>query len=261
MKRFKLCISIAFLSYIGSNCIVAQNTDYQQPIFNIHQQETKESQEIYSILFEILADNRESVVKHMFYPFCRTYPLSSIKNEEEMLAYYDNIFNDDVKKKISEYTEIWDIGWRGMCMGNCLFGYFYDEGFKIYAVNYDSPYEQALIAQEIEKQKSNLHPSVREFIYPIELTCTSQYLIRIDKIEDGGYNDSICDDKYRLVCWAENKEFTDIPDIVVTNGTLNLHGTMQLYEYTFIDGEYKYILSEGEGLEIYKNKELILRDK
>ena len=253
MKNIIIGIIVIFTLHM----MASQTVSAQQPDFSLTNQE---AQPIYAILFDILSNNRESVVKHIFYPFERSYPLAPIKNANEMLAYYDNVFTDDVIKNITKNSEIWSIGWRGINIGDCLFGDFYDDGFKIYAVNYDSPQEQSLANQTIEKQRAQLHPSIREFIIPMDVIHTSKYIIIIHKVKEGDDEESFEDDVYRYACWKANKELIEEPDLILYNGVLKLEGTMQLFKYTFTNGIYKYIVDQSFGLEVYKNNKLILQD-
>ena len=67
MKNIIIGIIVIFTLHM----MASQTVSAQQPDFSLTNQE---AQPIYAILFDILSNNRESVVKHIFYPFERSYP-------------------------------------------------------------------------------------------------------------------------------------------------------------------------------------------
>lgn len=203
-------------------------------------EEDNELSQSNAILFNILTDNKEAVADRIFYPFQRQYPLPSIKNKEEMLQYYDIIFTDELKQHIVQNNEMHSIGWRGISICNGLMaGYNYEEGF--------------IREQTIEERKANLHPSVQNFITPINIYRTKKFTIMIDKVSEEANG-------YRYACWRAGTDMKDTPSLVLYNGTVEAHGSMGLASFTFSNNVYKYVVDENGSLFVYKNGTLILED-
>lgn len=214
----------------------------------------KEISQIHDILFNILNDNRDAVADHIFYPFQRKYPLPWIKNKEEMLQSYDIIFTDELKQKIVENSKIHSIGCRGMAICDYLMcGKTYDDGFKIYDIYMESAEEKALWEKAMVERKANLHPSVQDCIEPIRIYRTKKFTIMIDKVSEK-------ENGYRYACWRAGTDMKDTPSLVLYNGTVDVQGSIRLTSYTFTNNIYKYVVDEAEGLFVYKNEKLILKD-
>lgn len=89
-----------------------------------------------------------------------------------------------------------------------------------------------------------LNPSLRQF-EALETYATSpDYLIRIDKLEEGNY---------RYSSWEMESTMSDIPDLVISGGKL-IKG-----RYEFSNEGYKYVLDTDEyKLRVYHHDKLIL---
>jgi hypothetical protein len=218
--------------------------------------EEKETVQIHAILFNILSGKKEVVADHLFYPMYRRYPMPPIRDKAAMLDYYDIIFTDELKQRIVENCEIHSIGWRGMAICDCLMsGMTYDDGFKIYDINLESPEEKALWEKAIENRKAQLHPSIQKFIYPCDIIHTKKFTIMIDKVSEK-------EDGYRYACWKAGSDFKEKPRLVLYNGTLDIVGSMQLFRYSFSNKAYDYIIDQSLGsLFVYENGKLILEDE
>ena len=206
-------------------------------------------------------NNKECVAKKASYPFKREYPIPSIKNKQEFLNRYSQIFDEKLVKSLSTSTlSDWsDMGWRGLMYGQGKVWLDFDG--KLIAVNYQSKIEEEEKTKLIEKEKSNIHSSLRTYKNPAYILETKKFRIRIDELEN-----SI----YRYASWSIDHSMQDKPDLILKNGELTFDGSGGNHNIEFKNGEYVYqcsiIVMGGEGsspayLTIYKGEKEILSQK
>lgn len=85
------------------------------------------------------------------YPIMRTYPTKWIEDSLEMLSFFP-IMADDSLKNVLKRTKPSDweqVGWRGYTFANGE--YFWDEGYALSAINYESKQELAIREALIQK--------------------------------------------------------------------------------------------------------------
>ena len=180
----------------------------------------------------IKMDKKEKIASMISYPFDREYPIPSIKNKQEFLSRFNDIFDDNFKKIIikSNPSKDWsEMGWRGIMLNNG--DLWLDFKGRLIGVNYQSEFEKKLKVNLIADDKKNLHPSLSQFSRPLYILETSKFRIRID---DLGNN------KYRYASWPINKPMTDKPDIVLQNGQFIADGSGGNCSYQFKNGDYLY---------------------
>ncbi|MGH1391471.1 MAG: hypothetical protein ACRAUZ_15135 [Aeromonas jandaei] len=200
------------------------------------------------------ARDHQALANQMKYPFKQEYPIPSIKTPAEMLTRFDEVFDDAILKSIatSQVGQDWQtMGWRGIMLGSGEVWMDFDG--KVIGINHQTAQAAKLKAELIARQKSGLHPSVREYKSPELMWQTEKFTIRIDELDDG---------HYRYASWAKGKTLADKPDLVLKNGTVRVEGTGGNHTYLFTSGPYRYecvvtVLGErgvppGE-LVVYKN--------
>ena len=200
------------------------------------------------------ARDHQALANQMKYPFKQEHPIPAIKNASEMLTRFDEVFDDAILKSIatSRVGQDWQtMGWRGIMLGSGEVWMDFDG--KVIGINHQTAQAAKFKAELIARQKSGLHPSVREYKSPELMWQTEKFTIRIDELDDG---------HYRYASWAKGKTLTDKPDLVLKNGTVRVEGTGGNHTYLFTSGPYRYecvvtVLGErgvplGE-LVVYKN--------
>lgn len=105
-----------------------------------------------------------------------------------------------------------------------------DEG-KITAVNYQSDFEKKLKKDLINKEKENLHSSLKNYKSPTYKIKTKNYLIRIDELSNK---------KYRYASWKVNEKEYSKPDIILKNGELDFQGSGGNHVIIFTNRNYTY---------------------
>ncbi|CAM3976030.1 hypothetical protein [Aeromonas bestiarum] len=205
------------------------------------------------------ARDHQALANQMKYPFKQEYPIPVIKNSSEMVARFDEVFDDAILNSIasSRVGQDWQtMGWRGIMLGSGEVWLDFDG--KVIAINHQTAQAAELKATLIAKQKSDLYPGLREYQRPELMWQTEKFTIRIDELGDG---------HYRYASWAKGKVLSDKPDLVLSNGTVRVEGTGGNHTYQFKSGPYRYecvvtVLGErgmppGE-LVVYQNEVAIM---
>lgn len=205
-------------------------------------------------------NNVNDISNMINYPLRREYPIPDIKNKKEFKQRFSEIFdkvliNQIARSKTSQWSEV---GWRGIMLDNGLVWIDSYSG-KIAAVNYESPFEKNLRKKLIQKEKENVHISLKKFKAPVYKIKTEQYLIRIDELSDG---------KYRYASWKTGRKENTLPDLILNNGELDFQGSGGNHVIIFTSGNYTYkiyrnIITEENGpeanLDVEKDGQTILR--
>ncbi|MBC6485239.1 hypothetical protein [Aeromonas hydrophila] len=199
------------------------------------------------------------LARQIKYPFKQEYPIPVIKSPSEMVARFDEVFDDAILNSIasSRVGQDWQaMGWRGIMLGSGEVWLDFDG--KVIGINHQTAQAAKLKAELIARQKSELHPSVREYKSPELMWQTAKFTIRIDELGDG---------RYRYASWAKGKTLADKPDLVLKNGAVRVEGTGGNHTYLFTSGPYRYecvvtVLGErgmppGE-LVVYQNEVAIM---
>lgn len=178
------------------------------------------------------ARDHQALANQMKYPFKQEYPIPAIKTPAEMLTRFDEVFDDVILTSIatSRVGQDWQtMGWRGIMLGSGEVWMDFDG--KVIGINHQTAQAAKLKAELIAGQKSELHPSVREYKSPELMWQTEKFAIRIDELDDG---------HYRYASWARGKTLADKPDLVLKNGTVRVEGTGGNHTYLFTSGPYRY---------------------
>jgi len=234
-------------------------TSYFLPAFS--QNGTAEYQKLISDFITCVnRHNKEVLSKKIVYPLRREYPLPPIKNKQEFLSRYNEVFDDSLVKMITTSApgKDWSkVGWRGLMLNHGQL-WLNEEG-KLIAVNYQSAVESKKRALLIEKERSLVHSSLKGFKRPVCLIETGKFRIRIDEMGDG---------HYRYASWGLKNKQSDKPDLIIENGEFIPEGTGGNHRYEFKTNGYVYNCSltvlgaELDGppaeLIIYKGEKEIL---
>lgn len=205
------------------------------------------------------ARDQQALARQIKYPFKQEYPIPVINNSSEMVARFDGVFDEAILKRIasSRAGQDWQtMGWRGIMLGSGEVWLDFDG--KVIGINHQTAQAAKLKAELIARQKSGLHPSVREYKSSALMWQTEKFIIRIDELNDG---------HYRYASWAKGKTLADKPDLVLKNGTVRVEGSGGNHTFQFTSGPYRYecavtVLGEqgmppGE-LVVYQNEVAIM---
>ena len=109
----------------------------------------------------IACGNTKALVSMMDFPIRRKYPLHDIKDANDFIQRFDEIFDKGFRERITrkESAEWYNHGYRGYCYGKSGDLWVYD---KFYLIDYYSPQEQSRYEQLVKKEMGSLHESLRE---------------------------------------------------------------------------------------------------
>ena len=199
------------------------------------EQNTLESEEIVSIkkLIELFKKvDIEGISNKISFPLDRDYPIPSIRNKEEFIQRFHEVFDQKLIDKIaqSDISQWTEVGWRGVMLDNGVVWMSFKPGF-ISAINYQTKREKNIQAELIRKDKEQLHATLRNFKSPVYKIQTEKFLIRIDELSENSY---------RYVSWKAGSDEAIQPDLVLKNGICEMQGSGGNHEFTFVNGIYTY---------------------
>jgi hypothetical protein len=204
-------------------------------------------------------NDREKLAERIAYPLKREYPIPSVKNEQDFLKRFDEVFDRtfvEQLKKSGAGKGRETVGWRGMMLG--VGDIWLDEDGNIISINHQSPAEFKMREALIASERESLHESLKQFKEPIMIMFTQKFSIRIDRMANG---------TYRYACWKRSEAMSTKPDLVIENGTFVPEGSGGNCHYSFVNGEYSYkcgivVIGEDDAppayLIVYKNDAEIL---
>ncbi|WP_421153781.1 hypothetical protein [Aeromonas dhakensis] len=178
------------------------------------------------------ARDQQALARQIKYPFKREYPIPVINNSSEMMARFDEVFDEAILKRIasSRAGQDWQaMGWRGIMLGSGEVWLDFDG--KVIGINHQTAQAAKRKVELVAKQKSDLYPGLREYKRPELMWQTEKFTIRIDELGDG---------RYRYASWAKGKALSDKPDLVLKNGTVRMEGSGGNHTYLFTNGPYRY---------------------
>ena len=106
--------------------------------------DTLTTEQYHQMIIEAIANgDKKQFAKMLCYPVHRPDPLPDIENEQQMVQYFDILFDKPFRKKVAELdSNSWNlVGWRGWMI---LDGEIWDTDPCI-VINYSSPIEQQYI--------------------------------------------------------------------------------------------------------------------
>ena len=185
--------------------------------------------------------NKDKICSLVRYPLTREYPIPEVKNKNELLKRFDEVFdiklvNLILKSKVN--TDWSDVGWRGIMLFDGEVWLDFDG--KLIGVNYQSQFEKKKKEELIKIQRNSLHESLRVFKSPVCILETSKYRIRIDEM---GNN------KFRYASWRLQQNISEKPEMLLLDGKVEFDGSGGNHSYIFKSGKYTYecgIVEMGE---------------
>ena len=180
---------------------------------------------------------KEAVAKHIIFPLKRcSYFDFYIKDQQDFINSFDIIFDD---KQIESFrTSKWKYiffptyGYYSL-QGGGYVGGFDDEGKLLLSTISLSESEKKYIQALIEKEKTTLHASIRNYKEPVCVILAGKYRIRIDRMPDN---------TLRYCSWNREKDISAQPDLVIYGG--REWGNSWGDNYRFKNGEYEYYLED-----------------
>lgn len=232
--------------------------DYENSDSEQNTLEPEETDSIQKLIELFKKADIEGISNKISYPLDRDYPIPSIRNKEEFIKRFHEVFDQKLidniaQSDISQWTEV---GWRGIMLDNGVVWMSFQPGF-ISAINYQSKREKNIQAELIRKDKEQLHATLRNYKSPVYKIQTEKFLIRIDELSENSY---------RYVSWKAGADEAILPDLVLKNGICEMQGSGGNHEFTFVNGIYTYkvrrnILGERDSpdvtIQVEKRGEII----
>lgn len=175
----------------------------------------------------------EQLAGRTSFPLGRQYPLPLVKDKQDLIRRYNEIFDDSLTKMIlsSDPAADWaQVGWRGIMLHNGVL--WLDEEGGLVAVNYHSPAELKKRQELIAADRQKLHTSVQSFEDPVYVLETQRYRIRIDDMGDGNY---------RYASWPIRRGMNEPPELVILNGKREYYGSGGNHGFEFVNQGIKYL--------------------
>lgn len=194
--------------------------------------------EIDKISQYIIDGNAEKLAYVTEYPLLRNYPLKDIKNTDEMIAYFNTLFDTSIKNRLREAKEDdWSsMGYRGYCFGNG--DIWINEDYQLYSVNYMSAKEKTLYQQKVKEDLETLPASLREggwMPYSCYMDTEDGSVLRIDKAGE----------KLRLTVFPRGSSLHE--PIHCIYGKRKIEGSMGNETDVFTDGKLSYDIDVSES--------------
>lgn len=182
----------------------------------------------------IKSGDKAKLAQKVVYPFNRRYPVPDIMDATEFIRRYDEVFDEQIIRSIlKSKPEDWGaMGWHGIVYGDIWLEY----GGKLKAINHETSTGQKVWLQYAQKDRENVHASLRTFAKAALILETKKYRVRIDEMGNG---------TYRYASWTLPKKMNEPPDIIVENGDIG--GLSHNYEFRFKNGNYQYVCNIISG--------------
>ena len=122
------------------------------------------------------ARDPQALARQIKYPFKQEYPIPAIKNPSEMVARFDEVFDDVLLNSIasSRVGQDWQaMGWRGIMLGSGEVWLDFDG--KVIGINHQTAQAAKRKAELVAKQKSDLYPGLREYQRPALMWQTEKF--------------------------------------------------------------------------------------
>ena len=184
----------------------------------------------------VTARDRTALAEIISFPIERNYPLPSIRTKEEFLANFEEVIGEEFTKTIAEsdHYDCGRLGWRPLSIlradGRGPLVWFDDYG-NVGRIWYETEIARRKRIRLVEIERNQLHPSLREYDYPVLEWETCTYRIRIDDLGD----------TFRYAAWGVDRLHNSKPDIVMNNGEDIVEGTI---------GD-RYFLFQSGGVQVF----------
>jgi hypothetical protein len=276
MKHIKLTVLVVGILQFGCNQITINtasdaNKSVNDTIFNLPPDsinlngdaklEDFKIDSIKRIIALFKARDINKIASKIEYPLSREYPIPSIKNKQDFLKRFKEVFDDTLINRIANSKiEQWsEVGWRGIMLDDGIIWMANSNGV-ITAINYQSDFEKKLLQDLVTAEKQSLHESLKTFESAIYQIKTKNFLIRIDQLSDGNY---------RYASWKMNQKQSEKPSIILDNGQRTPDGSGGNHFITFTNKNFTYSVyigmvreegSSGVSLLVEKDGQKILSE-
>lgn len=209
-----------------------------------------------SFVIELINDfrlqKRDLIADKVVFPLHREFPLPSIKNKQELLKCFADLFDEELTSLIVNSDIRKD--WSEMGSGKMMLRdgeLWLDETGRIIAVNHISKSERQKLQVLIEKDRLQVHSSLKSYSKPVLTISTKEYFIRIDEMKD---------ESYRFASWKKGQNMSSKPELIIENGHRDYEGSGGNHYYTFENKEYTYVVGiQVVGLEDIPGELTILK--
>lgn len=231
MKKYYLLLIIQLL-FCWS--LAAQNSALEKQLTQV------EKSAINSLKQLMRTRQKELIAEHIQYPLYRDkYFNCVIRNKQEFLEVFDLIFDEKQAENFcqSEWEYIFSplnethnlMGSRGIFHGE------FDKNGKLLLTSiYLSESEVQYLQTLIEKDKKQLHESLRDYKKPYCIIFAGKYRIRIDEMPDG---------ELRYASWNRDKPISSPADLVIYK--CEVMGNRWWTSHTFKNGEFTYTFEDS----------------
>ncbi|MCX6352455.1 MAG: hypothetical protein NTX03_11435 [Bacteroidetes bacterium] len=202
------------------------------------QEMNQENQKLITDFIECIKYKKKSTIKVAF-PLHMHYPVPYIKNRQEFIDRFDELFDDSLINIIvnsnpsKDWTEMPNNDWDGDGRGfRFLIGQIWlgCDG-ELTGVNYDTEVQWKKRLKLLQLDKDSLHFSIKEFEVPIYILETTHYRIRIDFVNH---------ENIRYVSWPIGSKMSDEPDLILDRGRYITEGTGANHSFKFRHFGYVY---------------------
>ncbi len=210
-----------------------------------HFSDTLSDGKYHQMILEAIANgDKQTFAKIVSYPLNRPYPLPDIETEEQMVNYFDTLFDKQFRQRIAKLdSNSWDnVGWRG-CM--ILDGEIWDTD-PVICINYSSPLEQSYAEYLRKKDMSRLHPSLRGnwepyCCYHLDGSGYPNFEYSFARVDVSTDHDSETEPSFRVAIFKKGTKASEVPAIVLL-GERTIEGSMHLETLHFKSDKYTVII-------------------
>jgi hypothetical protein len=170
------------------------------------------------------------------YPLERPDPIPNIENKESFIFYYSTLFDECFKQMLLDTSQSFSDIYVDPYEYNVGFlrGYIYlNEKGIITSIYSNSSKENDLKQTLMKETLSMMHPSIKKWKENILTLRSDSLLIRVDLMEDNSL---------RYISWTSPKKIYNKPDTILFDGIEEFQGTMGGVTYTFLNGNWTYIV-------------------
>ena len=218
MKKFLLFMGLIFYAFLISKAQEVLEKQYRAAV---------------QYFIQCVKNNDvKALANKVIYPMPRPYPLPPIKDKQDFIRHYHEIFDDSLRNVIihSDVVHDWSTaGFRGIMLNNGLLWLDYDGSLEV--INRLSAAERKQRQQLIEEDRKNLCPALADFYKPVIVMKTDKYKFRIDQMKDG---------TYRFAMWNADEPMSQKPLEIIPNGKFNIEGSEGNKIYIFKTDNYEY---------------------
>lgn len=232
------------------DCVADTYTEDEEGLS--HFSDTLTMGQYHQMILEAIANgDKQLFAKMVSYPLCRQYPLHDVENEQQMVRYFDTLFDKQFRQQIAKLdSNSWDnVGWRGWMI---LDGEIWDVDPRI-VVNYSSPLEQRYAEYLKKKDMARLHSSLRGnwepyCCYHLDGAGFPSFEYSFARVDVSTDHNSETEPSFRVAIFKKGTKASDAPAIVLL-GERTIEGSMHLETLYFKSDRYTVIIVPEDVVE------------